>query len=283
MKKRNIGAAVAFCGAAVNLALFLVKLYVAVSCNSLSIYLDSFNNAVDCLVCVFVGLGFILSKKGATKDYPFGFGKTEGVVNFLVCVIILVTGLSFAYSSLGRIMYPLPIWYSSKYAAMVALTLPVKLLLFFLYKRSNKKLSSPVLDALSFDSILDLFITLCSLTALFVSNRLGFSADGFSGMVISVILVFQSIKIVKNAFGTVIGKRDSSLCEKIENAVSQIGLPVTVENVTCHVYGEKIIANLTLDLNGTELSKETVERIRNALSPETVSDVYINIGGKGND
>jgi cation diffusion facilitator family transporter len=280
MKIKNIGAAVAFGGAAVNLTLFLVKLYVAVSCNSLSIYLDSFNNAIDSLVCVGVGLGFILSKKGATENYPFGFGRTEGVVNFSVSVIILITGLSFAYSSLGRIIYPLPIWYSSRYALMILLTVPVKILLLAFYRRANKKVGSPVLDSLALDSKLDFFITLCSFAALTFSSQFGFSVDGIAGMIMSVILVAQGIKIVKEAFGSLLGRRDVITCALIKAEISERFEGVlSVDSVQCHIYGDKKIANITVRAENADLTQDLLRDIEKSVVPVFADEVYIRTGG----
>ena len=283
MKKSNIGAAAAFTGAAVNLALFFVKLYVAVSCNSLSIYLDSFNNGIDSLVCVGVGLGFILSKKETVKSYPFGFGKTEGVVNFLVSVIILITGLSFGYSSVIRIMYPLRIFYTSKYALMLLVTVPVKLLLLLFYRHSNKKLGSEVFKSLSLDSVIDSLITLFSFTAFVLSQKLDFSADGIAGLIISAVMIAQGVKIVKESFGFLIGKRDNILCEKIENAVKESNPDISVSNIQCHIYGERRVATMTVVPNETESLEELVCSLENTLVPDTVSEIYINIGDEKND
>lgn len=279
MKKINYGSAVAFVGSAVNLALFLVKLYVAHSCNSLSIYLDSLNNAMDSLVCIAAGVGFICAEKQATKNYPFGFGRTEGVVNFLVSVIILITGLSFAYSSLGRLMYPLPISFSVKYAAAVLLTVPVKLLLLLFYKRAGKRTASPLLGSLGLDSILDFFITLCSFAALTLSNAVGFSVDGVAGVIISVILIVEGVKSVRDSLGILIGKSDEALCEEIASSVLKIDGIKRVENVAVHSYGKKQIANITVCVENGVVSNETVEKIRASLDAEKVSEVFINIGG----
>ena len=279
MKKHNFGAFVALIGVAVNLGLFFVKFYIANSCNSLSIYLDSVNNAVDSVVCVAAALGFILAKKNKTALYPFGFGRTEGVVNFLISVIILITGLSFGYTSLGRIMYPLPIWFSVKYAAVIILTVPVKLLLLAFYRRSNRKLGSAVLNSLSLDSLLDFFITLCSFAALTLSNFAGVSVDGFAGFGISIILVIQGIKAVKESFGVLIGKRDNELCQRIYEAICFDANLTAVKSVECHAYGERIIANITVDAAEGCLCEKAIDEIKEKIVPSLATDVYINFGG----
>jgi cation diffusion facilitator family transporter len=277
--KRNFGLAVAFTGAAVNLMLFLVKLYVAVSCKSLSIYLDSLNNAADSLVCVAVGFGFILVNKSADKNYPFGFGKTEGVVNFVISSIILFAGLSFAYASLNRLMYPIPVSFTTKYALVIALTVPTKLLLLLFYKWASKKQPSAVFGSLGLDSLLDFFITLCSLSAFVFSDKTDLNIDGIAGMIISVILIIQGVKIVKESFGELIGKRDNALCERIEKSVIRVDGVNAVKDVRCHIYGKKAVANITLCTENGVVSEELIQKIKNEINDEFVCEIYVNIGG----
>lgn len=277
--KRNFGSAVAFTGTAVNLALFLVKLYVAVSCKSLSVYLDSLNNAADSLVCVAVGLGFIIARKPVNKDYPFGFGRTEGVVNFVISAIILFAGLSFAYTSLNRLMYPIPVSYTVKYALVIALTVPVKLLLMLFYKWASKKQSSAVFGSLGLDSLIDFFITLCSISAFVLSDKTDLNVDGTAGMIISVILIIQGIKIVRKSFDELIGKRDNDLCERIEKCVLKVEGVSEVKKVECHIYGKKIVANISLVTENSAVSEKLIAEIKNEINDESVSEIYVNIGG----
>lgn len=279
MKKLNFGASVGFAGAAVNIGLFLTKLYVAVSCNSISIYLDSFNNAVDSLVCITAGIGFIIASKEKTEKYPFGFGRTEGVVSFLISVIILFTGASFAYSSLERIMYPLPLSFTVKYAVMLLLTVPVKFLLLLFYRWASKKQPSAVFGTLGLDSILDFFITLCSFAALTLSHFVGLTVDGPAGLCISAILIFQGVKFAKESLGELLGRRDRALCERISNAVSNVEGVKAVCEVQCHVYGKNTVADITVETENGTVSKELLNRIKQEIKEENLSEIYISIGG----
>ncbi|MBE6835915.1 MAG: cation transporter [Ruminococcaceae bacterium] len=277
--KKNFGAAVVFIGAAVNLALFLVKLYIALSCNSISIYLDSINNALDSLVCVAAGIGFIIAEKETTQKYPFGFGRTEGVVSFLISVIIIVTGASFLYTSLGRIMFPLPVWYSTRRALTLLLTIPAKFGLLMFYKRASKKQPSAVFGSLGLDSILDFLITLCSLSALVLSEKIGLTFDGIAGLVISLILIVQGIKSVKESLSTLLGKRDGELCERIEKAVSLVDGVKSVKSVQCHSYGKRTVADITIETEDSTVSKDLIEKIKGEIKEENITEIFVGIGG----
>ena len=78
-------------GICVNLCLFMVKLYVGISTNSISIYVDSLNNALDSVVCIIALVGFWLSVRTSPK-YPFGLGRAEDLTGFITAVVIVGTG-----------------------------------------------------------------------------------------------------------------------------------------------------------------------------------------------
>ena len=115
-------------GICVNLCLFMVKLYVGISTNSISIYVDSLNNALDSVVCIIALVGFWLSVRTSPK-YPFGLGRAEDLTGFITAVVIVGTGFGFGYVSLERTLYPAPVWFSVRYAVIIAVTAVVKLLL----------------------------------------------------------------------------------------------------------------------------------------------------------
>ena len=114
-------------GICVNLCLFMVKLYVGISTNSISIYVDSLNNALDSVVCIIALVGFWLSVRTSPK-YPFGLGRAEDLTGFITAVVIVGTGFGFGYVSLERTLYPAPVWFSVRYAVIIAVTAVVKLL-----------------------------------------------------------------------------------------------------------------------------------------------------------
>lgn len=61
MKKTGISTAVF--GTVFNFALFLVKLYIGISSNSLTVYCDAINNLGDAFACLVALIGFIIASK----------------------------------------------------------------------------------------------------------------------------------------------------------------------------------------------------------------------------
>lgn len=189
--KRNALAAVVI-GAAVNLLLFFVKLYVGVATNSLSVYCDAVNNLGDTFACGLAVLGFALSRRLDERRA----GRTQSLLTFVISIIIAVTGFYFAYNGLERLLYPLPVSYSAGYAAAVGATIIVKLLLALYFHRTSKTAPSPVLRALTLDSVLDCFITLFALMGLFLIVRVRFAADGVFAILCGTAITVSAVRTV---------------------------------------------------------------------------------------
>ena len=190
VKRTALAAVVA--GAAVNFLLFLVKLYVGVATNSLSVYCDAVNNLGDTFACGVAVLGFALSRRLDARRA----GREQSLATFVISIVIAVTGFYFVYNGLERLLYPLPISYSAGYAAVIAATIAVKLLLALLFHRAGKASPSPVLRALVLDSMLDCFITLFALMGLFLIVRVRFAADGVFAILCGAAVTVSAVRAV---------------------------------------------------------------------------------------
>lgn len=180
-------------GVSCNFILFLVKLYVGISTNSLAIYCDSINNLGDTFSCLIAILGFIFVLK--TNEEKKG-GRIQSLSSFVIGLIVAVTGASCVYSGLERFMYPLPISYSRNYALLISATALVKLIMGSVYIRINKKNPSPVFKTLILDSFLDFAITVSAVSSFFLIEKLGFTIDGIVGIAIGTVIFISSAKSV---------------------------------------------------------------------------------------
>ncbi len=278
-KQKKIIAASA-CGAAVNLILFFTKLYIGLSVNSVAVYADALNSLLDCGVCLASAVVILLfsSKK---ESYPFGTGRVDELLEFIIALVIVITGAGFAYASGERILYPMPVWYSGVYAAVIGGTAAVKLLLALLFKAYGKKTDSAVIKGFSADSLLDFFITLCTLLSFSLSQHMSFSADGFAGAIISIILLSQGIKLAISSCRQLIGKRDDMLCMKMKEILEADERITEICELECHSYGEVKIftAMVKTDCRTADEICQLTKEIENEASRDSNSRIYLTFGG----
>lgn len=274
--KNKITAAVI--GASVNLILFFVKLYIGLSTNSVAIYADALNSMADSAVCIIAVIGFCLISEKPSEKYPFGFGKAEELLDLIVSVVILVTGGVFAFVSLERLFYPVPVWYSELYAVIVAATAAVKLALALYFRSAAKKSQAGIIKGLGTDSLLDFFITLCTLVSFTLSAKADFSVDGFAGIIISILLLIEGIKMTVSAVKTLIGKNNSDECEKIKAAVESDSAVEAVHGVSCITFGEARVYTAEIGINCSSAKEvsDLVERLESAVERENIK-LYLKI------
>lgn len=265
-------------GACVNLILFFVKLYIGLTTNSIAIYADAVNSIADCAVCIIAVTGFCLIAAKPSSEYPFGFGKAEELLDLIVSVVILITGGAFAFMSLERLFYPVPVWYSELYAVIVAATAGVKLALGLYFRSVSKKSQAKILKGLSTDSMLDFFVTLCTFVSFTLSAKTNFSVDGFAGIIISIMLLIEGIKMTVSAVETLLGKNDSDEYKRIKAVIESDSDVETAENISYFTFGETRIftAEITVRISSYEDVADLFERLKKSVESENIK-LYVTI------
>ncbi|MCM1485064.1 MAG: cation diffusion facilitator family transporter [Faecalibacterium sp.] len=266
--KREKGVINICCVAAVlNLLLFFVKLYVSLSANSISIFSDAINNLADSLSCV-VSIGCMaISIKLMRKGTDYLCGKIEQLLSLGLSVIVAVVGISFAYSSLERFMYPTPIWFTTKYFAMITLTAMIKLLMFFVLRLKAKKNNSAVIRVMQADSLMDFFVTSVTLVSFVATQYTDFMIDAFAGLIISVIIIISAIKLIKsNLFGVInfVPEQKRNIVEKSVEKMKRC----EVSKITYSVESEtETTAYVSVGFDG----ESTIEQMKNEIDTLTKS------------
>lgn len=240
--KRNDKITVITCAAAfaLNVALFSVKLYVGLSANSISIYSDAVNNMFDSLSGLAAFICFAALLSSTSEAARAIIKKSEQFFSFVMSVIILLTGLYFAYNSLERLFYPTPISYLTHYLVLLMITVAVKLIMFFAYRGVYRITGSPIIKVMAADSILDCFITLATVMSLTVSQYAEFAVDAVFGIVISIALIISALKLAKKSGAVMLDFVGSEKREETEEIFSSLG--VEVEYITYRRTGTEIEA-----------------------------------------
>lgn len=176
----------------INFLLFLLKLYVGISTNSLSVYCDSINNLGDTLSCIIGILGFCLVIKFEERRGK----RVQSLASFIIGAVVAVTGAYFAYSGLERLMYPTPIAYSKNYAVLIFMTIFVKLIMGIVLLCVNKNSPSPVIRTLTLDSFMDTVITLAAFMGFTLVEKINFAVDGIVSVIMGIAVAALAMKTV---------------------------------------------------------------------------------------
>lgn len=260
----------------VNLVLFVVKLYVGLRTNSLCIYTDSINNLLDSFSILLAFSGLFFVKKSATEKHPFGFGRIEYLLEFVMSVIISVTGASFAYNSLVRLMMPTPVWFYEKYAVLIFATCLVKFILAIFFLNKYKKTKSDIMKTIMLDSFMDTGVTAVALVSFTLTNKIGLAVDGLMGLIISIFIIISGVKLICSSVSKLIGKEDSQTVEYIKNTINNLDEKVSQKNILVYDYGANSKSVVVVLEDSKEVDKKIItSKIKSKLKNNNITNIYV--------
>ena len=222
-------------GLGVNVALALVKLYVGLKTNSLTIMLDATNSFFDILTCIATAAAFLMLLRARNEAAPYGYGRVEYLAGFVVAVVTVVVGGMFFVRSLNRLAMPKPVYFGWQSCVLISIGVPIKLGVGFLYRFQNKKLKSKALKSIMLDSFLDAFITATSLVSFAITTQIDYAADAIFGIVMSVIVIVLALRLVVDNIKAIV-KGDSD-AEELKAHLSASDKIVALRKVVVHDYG----------------------------------------------
>ncbi len=86
----------------------LQLLVVAIS-GSVALLADSVHNVADALTAVPLWIAFALSRRAASRRFPYGFGRAEDLAGLFVVVMIALSAVVAAWEAVDRLIRPAPV------------------------------------------------------------------------------------------------------------------------------------------------------------------------------
>lgn len=225
-------------GIVLNLTLAIVKLYIGLRTNSLCVLTDSINNFSDTFICIIALVGFLFLLEKPDNKYPFGLGRMEYIISFIMSLILTLVGFSFVYTSLERLFYPRPIWFTWLYFYILLGSVLIKLAMGIYFKWVYRLQKSQVFRIMSVDNFVDFIITTMVLISFVLMNYVTVSVDAVIGLIISIIVIYNSVKFVIDSCSRLLGKNsDSDILRLIRNTVLNFNGIEDVGKIAVHDYG----------------------------------------------
>lgn len=254
-------------GIVLNILLAVGKIVVGVIFGALSVTADGLNNLTDCGGNVVSVIGFKVAEKPADKEHPYGHQRMEYVAAMVVAFIVLVVAFELAVESVQKLITPEESEFSIATVIVLAVSVAVKLWMFFFNRYLAKKISSPVLKATATDSISDSAATLAVIVALIISHYTSVDLDGVMGLVVAILIAVAGIGIFRSTLSRLLGEApDKEVVEGIKARVTGYSGVVGLHDLNVHSYGKKLYASVHVEVDskmtineGHELADE-IER-----------------------
>ena len=232
-------------GIFLNLVLFTVKLVFGLLAHAVSLQADAFNNLGDAGSSVISLFGFRLASKKPDRDHPYGHGRFEYISGMFVSIAIILMGWSLFRNALGIVLHGGEPAYASHFipsVCVMAAAIAVKLYMFLYNRALAKRFDSPALRAVAFDSLSDTVATGAVLVSALITHYVKMPEwvrpDAWSGLLVSLFILYTGLKSVKETTAPLLGKcPDPEFVSAIEKATLSFEGIGGVHDVIVHDYG----------------------------------------------
>ena len=225
-------------GIGLNLLLFAVKFFAGTLSGSIAITADAFNNLSDAGSSLVTLLGFRLAGRKPDPEHPFGHGRMEYISGLVVAGLILLMGVELFKSSLKKILQPEAIVSSPLVLLILALSVAIKLYMFYYNRAIGKRIKSSAMTATATDSLSDAVSTTAVLVATLVAQFTGLNIDGWVGMLVALFILFSAYKAAKETLSPLLGQTpEPEFVEHIQQIVLSYPEVQNVHDLVVHDYG----------------------------------------------
>ncbi len=217
-KRNKYGVISGVFGVISNLLLFIMKITIGILSNSISIITDGINNLSDTLTSLFTVVGFKLVDKSPTKYHPYGFARFEYISGFAVSLFMLFTGFLLLKEGIFKIINKEELNISYLTYIILLISIVIKIIQMFIYKKNSQLISSSTLQANFKDSRNDVISTSFILLSMVIMQMININIDGYLGLILSLLIIISSINMIKEVLEPIIGitpnKKQVNLIEK---------------------------------------------------------------------
>lgn len=208
-----------------NLLLAIIKFFAGVFGNSYALIADAIESTADVFSSLLVLFGIRYANRPPDENHPYGHGKAEPLMTFLVVGFLIVSAVVIAYQSIINMQttHEMPkawtlyvlgtiiIWKEISYRKVI---------------RSADKLNSTVLKADAWHHRSDAVTSIAAFVGISIALILGEGfevADDIAALFAAGFILYNSYRIFRPALGEVM---DEHRYDELENEIRKVSLTV---------------------------------------------------------
>jgi len=241
----------------VNIFLVIIKVIGGIIFNSYALIADGVHSISDLLSDVFVILGIRHSLKPADDEHPFGHGKFEYVLSFILGLSILLIAYNLGKNVIVNFNDVI------KVPSLITLGIVVGVVVIKLYLaryllKKGKELDSQIISASGKESLTDVFssiVVFFGIGSVIVGELLDISwllkGDKVASIIIALFIVRIGIQIIYDAIISMQGKSiNKEICAEYANKILEVDGVIHVDHLDMIAYGPYYQALVDIRVNG---------------------------------
>jgi cation diffusion facilitator family transporter len=236
-----------------NFVLAVAKGITGVFGNSFALVADAIESLTDVLSSALVLFGIKYSTRPADSNHPYGHGRAETLVTFLVVGFLVISATVIAYESILNIQTPheIPENYTLVVLAIIIIT---KEIFFRIISKKGKETNSSSLQADAWHHRSDAITSAMAFIGISIAIFMGpgyETADDWAALFASFLIIFNAYLIFRPALGEIL---DEHVYDDLVKEIRRISEEVDGVQGTekCHVRktGMTYLVDLHLLVNG---------------------------------
>jgi cation diffusion facilitator family transporter len=189
-----------------NFVLAIAKGITGVLGNSYALVADAIESMTDVFSSALVLFGLKYSTRPADSNHPYGHGRAETLVTFLVVGFLLISATIIAYESVINIQTPHEV--PEKFTLIVlAVIIVIKESFYQVVSRKGKETNSSSLQADAWHHRSDALTSLMAFIGISIAIYMGSgyeTADDWAALIASFFIVYNAFLIFRPALGEIL-------------------------------------------------------------------------------
>jgi cation diffusion facilitator family transporter len=244
---------------------------------SVALLADTIHNFGDATTSLPLWVAFALARRGASRQFTYGYGKTEDVAGVLIVLVIFFSACVAAYESVLRFFHPQDVRYLGWVAAAAVIGFLGNELVAEFRLRVGRQIGSAALVADGQHARVDGFTSLAVLLGA-IGIWLGFPIlDPVIGVAITIAILFIVKGAAQAVWRRLIDGIEPDIVAQIERTPTEVPGVRDVHRVRARWVGHKVEADLHITVD-PDLSVRDAHAIAEAVE-RTLHDHVRALGG----
>jgi cation diffusion facilitator family transporter len=194
----------------------LAQMAVVALSGSVALLGDALHNGADALTAVPLGIAFLLSRRGPTLRYTYGYGRAEDLAGIVIVAVIVLSSAAAAYAAVTRLLHPHPVTHLAAVAVAAALGFAGNELVARYRIRTGRRIGSAALVADGLHARTDGFTSLAVLVGA-GGVAIGWHwADPVVGLLITAAILMVGWQAAREVGRRLLDSVDPALTEQAE-------------------------------------------------------------------
>lgn len=268
-----------------NFFLALIKGVAGVFGNAYALIADAIESATDVVSSVLVLLGLLYAKRPADEDHPYGHGRIEPLITFMVVAFIITSALAIAYQSILNIRTP---HHSPRPWTLIVLAVIIvwKEISFRYVNRKSEETHSTSLKADAWHHRSDAITSVIAFVGILIAVVLGpgyETADDWAALFASGFIMYNGFLIFRPALGEIMDEHQyDDLVDQIRQHAIEVQGVKNTEKCFVRKIGNAYHVDLHVEVDGGisvakghKIGHDVVDHLREVI-PE-INNVFVHI------